>query len=223
MKPLKMGILGGIGPEATGMFYLKLIRRMQTEGLVKQNGDFPQIIINSIPAPELISEILNDSDLTMYQQGLVELESMKPDFILMVCNTIHLFHRQLQTAITTELVDLRKIVYEKIKQFACLTVVGTPSTITSGLYEFPGIAYKNPTPEERKELSQAVFMFNKGVEQEKQKQAVEFIIRKYLAQGSQLALLACTEFAVMLEGTSLPTLNTIDIMVDHVITRCKNR
>ncbi len=56
----KIGILGGIGPEATGHFYLKLIKRLQETGRIKRNTDYPQIIINSIPAPELVDEKIQD-------------------------------------------------------------------------------------------------------------------------------------------------------------------
>ena len=44
MSKIKIGVLGGIGPEATGMFYLKLIKKMQADGLISCNGDFPQIL-----------------------------------------------------------------------------------------------------------------------------------------------------------------------------------
>ena len=54
----KIGILGGIGPEATGEFYNKLIKRLQEKDLIKSNKDFPQIFINSIPAPELIYDYI---------------------------------------------------------------------------------------------------------------------------------------------------------------------
>lgn len=72
----KIGILGGIGPEATGGFYLKLISKFQEKKLIRSNRDFPQIIINSIPAPELIYEKVSIRDLRPYLQGLGELDCL---------------------------------------------------------------------------------------------------------------------------------------------------
>jgi aspartate racemase len=225
MKQSKIGVLGGIGPEATGTFYLKLIKKLQSDGLIRENSDFPQIFINSIPAPELIFDKIENTELEMYQQGLCELDKIKPDFIVMVCNTIHLFHEKLQSKVTTEIIDLRKVVHKKIKELKLskVTIVGTPSTISLGLYKFEGINYLNPNKNEIKELSDAVFNFNKGIEKDLQKKKVEKIVRKYLSKGSQVILLACTEFAVMLDFLKIPKLNTIDIMVEHVIERFKMR
>src|SRR3989338_5655614 len=103
MKQIKIGVLGGIGPEATGLFYLKLIKRLQDSGLIRDNQDFPQIIINSIPAPELIFDKVENTDLEVYENGIQELDKMNPDFIVMVCNTIHLYHQSLQSKIATEI------------------------------------------------------------------------------------------------------------------------
>src|SRR3989338_7494975 len=94
-KNITIGILGGIGPEATGNFYLKLISEIQKQKLVKSNKDYPRIIINSIPAPELTSKV-NKAQLTDYVYGLKSLEKYGADFIVMVCNTIHLYRDSLQ-------------------------------------------------------------------------------------------------------------------------------
>ena len=97
--------MGGIGPEATGEFYLKLIHKLQEKKLIKSNKDFPQIIINSIPAPELIQNKISNKDLKQYINGLKELDKLKPDFIVMICNTIHLFYNNLQKYIKTPIID----------------------------------------------------------------------------------------------------------------------
>src|SRR3989344_1847215 len=105
---LKIGVLGGIGPEATAEFYSKLIQKLQEKNLIKTNKDYPQIIINSIPAPELIYERISKEDLKPYIRGLKELDKFNPDFIIMVCNTIHLYYDLLQKEIKTKIIDLRK-------------------------------------------------------------------------------------------------------------------
>ena len=92
----RIGVLGGVGPEATGEFYNKLIRRLQEKGSIKSNRDFPQIIINSIPAPELIYDKISDEELQPYIKGLKELDKFGVDFIIMICNTIHLYYDKLQ-------------------------------------------------------------------------------------------------------------------------------
>lgn len=222
---MKIGILGGIGPQATGLFYLKLIERFQKEKLIKKNQDFPQILINSVPAPELIFDEIKKNDLDLYLAGLKELDQFNPDFIIMVCNTIHLYHEKLQSEIKSALIDLRKEVHEKIKSLniKSMTIFGTPSTINLGLYNFTGIKYINPNKEDIRELSKAVFLFNKGFEKENQKRKVEIIARKYLSAGSERILIGCTEFAVMLENSQISKLDTIDVLVDCVVEKYKKK
>ncbi len=223
MAPLKIGVLGGIGPEATGNFYLKLIKKLQSEGLVRKNQDFPQIFINSIPAPELIFNKLDKVEVEPYLQGLRELDSIHPDFIVIVCNTIHLFHKELQSKIKSPLIDLRKEVEQEIKRLKIknITVMGTPSTISLGLYNFKGVNYLNPNKEEMEILSATVFNFNQGIDRGAQKNKVEQIAKKYLLLGSERVVLGCTELAVMLEKMDAPRLNTIDVLVDAVVRKCK--
>jgi aspartate/glutamate racemase len=74
MKKIKIGVLGGIGPEATGEFYNKLISKLQDNGMIKSNSDFPQIIINRIPAPELIDHA-SESDIEQYRKGIFGIRS----------------------------------------------------------------------------------------------------------------------------------------------------
>jgi len=225
MKIMKIGILGGIGPQATGIFYLKLIDKLQAEGLIKNNQDFPQIVINSIPAPELIFDKIDNKDLDIYKKGLKELDEFNPDFIVMVCNTIHLYYDELQSEIKNELIDLRQEVYKKIKSLnvKSVTVFGTPSTINLGLYNFEGINYLDVSKDETQELSNAIFLFNKGFEKENQRRKVEVIAKKYLSKDSEIILLGCTEFAVMLDSSEIHKLDTIDVLVECVVERCRLR
>lgn len=219
MNNKKIGVLGGIGPEATGEFYNKLIVGFQKKGLIKTNKDFPQIIINSIPAPELIYEKISDDDLQPYLEALKELDNMNVDFIVMVCNTIHLFYEKLQKELTTPILDLREQLrkYLEKNNKSTIFVLGTPNTIQQGLYEFKGIKTLSPTQEETRELTNAIFNFNKGVEKEKQADIVKKICQKYIEKGAESVVLGCTEFALMLGEKNLPTINTIDVLVDGTI------
>ncbi len=221
MTKTRIGVLGGIGPEATGEFYNKLINQLQERGLIKTNTDFPQILINSIPAPELIYDTISKKELEPYINGLKELSDVKVDFIVMVCNTIHLYHNQLQKRVKTEILDLRKelektIIKSKIKS---ALIIGTPNTINRGLYEFANIDLLKPNKKELKQLTKAIFNFNKGQDKQKQLKKVKKICQKYLDLGAETIILGCTEFAAMLDSEDLPKINTIDVLVKAVINR----
>jgi aspartate racemase len=217
----RVGVLGGIGPEATAEFYRKLIERIQEEGLIESNTDFPQIVINSIPAPELIYDEVSEEELKPYIEGLRELERFGVDFIVMVCNTIHLYYNKLQSAIETEILDLRAEVRRVLNERGAKAtlVIGTPNTIKRGLYRFEGIKSFEPSSREIKELSEAIFNFNRGIDKQAQIQRVKKLYEKYLSMGAEAVILGCTEFAVMLSEEEMPKINTIDVLVDATIRK----
>ncbi|MCB9361867.1 amino acid racemase [Candidatus Woesearchaeota archaeon] len=217
----KIGVLGGIGPEATGDFYSKVIALLQESGRIRDNRDYPQIIINSIPAPELIMRNIRTDDLLPYIAGLQELVSCTPKFIVMVCNTIHLFHDELQRHIEIELVDLREVVRKKLLQQKVkrICVFGTPATIALGLYNFGDMQYINLNDNEIEQLSYAVFNFNRGIDKQAQMNKVKVMAQSYIKKGAGSIILGCTEFAVMLKDTGLPVLNTIDVLAEYVVNR----
>ena len=218
---VRIGVLGGIGPEASAEFYFKLIDRLQKTGLIRSNVDFPQIIINSIPAPELTEDKINDNDLEPYLSGLKELDKMGVDFIIMVCNTIHLYYEKLQKEVSVPIIDLRqelrnKILRENVKS---VLIIGTPNTIKRGLYRFDEVKCFEPNEEEIEELSRAIFNFNKGLDKEMQIEKVREICGKYLKSGAEKVILGCTEFAVMFKESQMPKIDTIDVLVETVLDR----
>jgi len=203
---VRIGVLGGIGPEATGEFYIKLIKRLQERGLIKSNVDYPQIIINSIPAPEPSIEACDLSIDPFYVDGLKELDEIGVDFIVMVCNTIHLFYDELQRSVRTPIINLREEMKKTLtkKGIKSVTVLGTPWTIKMGLYKFEGIEELRPNEDEIKQLYDAIHNFNRGFEKQRQTQVVRRICEKYIKEGAEAIILGCTELAVMLGEEDLP-------------------
>lgn len=196
---MKIGVLGGIGPEATGEFYKRLISALQKRRMIKSNSDFPQIIINSIPAEELVCKKINRKTLLPYIKGLKELESFQVDFIVIVCNTIYQFYDYIQERVKTPILNLKKEVKEHIlkKEIKSVVVFGTPLTIESGLYEFDGIKSLYPTHNEINRMSKAILRFNSGYERNNQIRIIENILKRYNNQNIKI-LSGCTEISLMI-------------------------
>ncbi|VVB75816.1 Aspartate racemase [uncultured archaeon] len=221
MVTYRIGVLGGIDPESTREFYEKLITRLKLNGNISKNEDFPQIIINSIPAPALIYDKISAKDLKPYLAGLKELDKMNPDFIVMVCNTIYLYYEELQSQIKTPILDLREEVKKALlnRKIHRPLIIGTPNTIRQGLYRFEGIKSMEPDENEIAKISNAIFDYSMYKSKEKQVKIVENICMKYTKLGADAVILGCTDLAVMLRGKKIPQINTIDVLVEAVILR----
>ena len=216
----RIGILGGIGPEATAEFYSGLIKEIQKKLPIESNKDFPQIIINSIPAPELVGEIIPKEELAPYFKGIQELDLLGVDFIAMICNTIHLFREELQEVTKCPIIDLRKEIAFKInaKKTNSILVLGAPKTVNK-LYNFKTLKIVKPNKKEIKILSEAIFLFNKGEQKQRQTKKVKKICKKYVGRNAEAVLLGCTEIALMLKKTNMPKIDPMEIMIGSIINR----
>jgi aspartate racemase len=220
-KQIAIGILGGIGPEATGNFYLKLISELQKQNLIRSNADYPRIVINSIPAPELTSAKITVEQLEPYIQGVKQLEKYGANFIVMACNTIHLYYDLLQSKVKIPILDLREAVKIALSNSKTVSIFGTPATIEKGLYNFKGIKYFNPEGGDLKHLSEAIEKFNTGYQRTKQITVINKLAHKYIQKGSKVIILACTEISLMLEKTDIPRKDTLDILTEYTVNYLK--
>ena len=95
-----------------------------------------------------------------YIKGLKELDKFGVDFIVMVCNTIHLFYDKLQKKIHIPILNLRKELRKLLlkNNIKTATILGTPNTINKGLYKFDSTKCINPTEKELSQLSNAIFL-----------------------------------------------------------------
>ncbi len=86
-----LGILGGMGAEATSLFYNKII---QATDVSCDQDHIPTIMINQTTLPDRSPYILNGQLDELGQQiheiGL-KLETAGADYIVMPCNTVHVF------------------------------------------------------------------------------------------------------------------------------------
>lgn len=212
-----IGILGGIGPESTGDFYVRLIRRFQEVAQPKDNTDYPRIIINSIPAP-FISSVADSERLKYYFTGLQQLEKAGAEVIVLACNTTYAFLDVLQKEVGVPILDLPAAMQRHMESSGIqkVTVLATPMTLAHGLYTFPGFTYHPATSEEIAELEQAILNFNTGQDKQKQIAYVDDLVRAYTTL-SDVIILGCTEVAFMMKDAAHPTLDPMDILIEETL------
>lgn len=215
-----IGVLGGIGPEATAIFYRSLIQELQLD--MHSNTDLPRIVINSIPAPELVRHPVTQEELAPYRDGLLVLDRLEPEFIVMVCNTIHLYLDEFRMRIRAPILDLRAVVRNHLVERGATRVgiVGTAATVTQGLYASDVYETLTPTTEELELLGETIVRFNRGERPDEQRQRAARVVDRLTGDGAQVVVLACTEFAAMLAGTP-DTVDTIGLLVEATARRSR--
>lgn len=101
-KKKVIGVIGGIGPEASANLYLKMIHYMQARYHAVQDADYPPMIIYNVPMEGFNENGIVDGDAVKRQ--LIEtgqkLEKAGAEVLIIACNTVHVYYDELQAALS---------------------------------------------------------------------------------------------------------------------------
>jgi aspartate racemase len=213
----KIGILGGIGPESSALFYTKLIELVQSQGLIKTNIDYPYIVIESIPGPELF---LEEPNLTLYKQGVKNLEKVEVDFIVMICNTLHLFWQEMQDCVKVPILNMPEEVEKYLikKGVKSVLPLGSSSTMRD-LFKFKNIKVEKIDESDVLKIDRIIEAYIQGKDKDLVVGEFLAIVNKYEDHN---LLMACTELSTMAKRLGLKHFDTMDVMLDVTFDRWYN-
>ncbi len=132
-----IGILGGMGPEATVDLFKKIIKATPAE---KDQEHLRSIIVNDPQVPDRTEAILRGgiSPIPKLKEDLKILKQAGADFAIMPCNTAHYFIDELRgegiLAIIHMIEETTKYIVEKYPKIQCIGLLATDGTIQSKIY-----------------------------------------------------------------------------------------
>jgi aspartate racemase len=203
-KNKAIGILGGMGPEASVYFYKTMIEFSITYFGAKNNNDFPEIILYSVPVPDFISnEKDKEQALKMLKERTRLLQNLAIAQMAIACNTAHVFLEDLQAVSKIPFISMIDEVVTRIKKDKIDTVglLGSPVTLRSQLYqsrlEAEGITTILPTSSQMRILENIIRnVISSKNNNEDIKQLVK-ISEDLVNKGAQGVILGCTELPVI--------------------------
>lgn len=136
MKTPLIGILGGMGPRSTSPFLESVLDEYVKKNQPKTEGEFPHIIIYSLPAPFVIGgeddhELLSN----IVCEGLKKLESIGVDFIVIPCNTVHRYFEDFIKCVSIPILNIIEETVKVINTKDPISILATGSTLDSKLYQ----------------------------------------------------------------------------------------
>jgi len=138
MTDKTIGVLGGMGPEATLDCFGKIIKNTPA----KTDQDHLRVVIDSNPAiPDRIAAIVGDGESPV--PALIAecrvLEKAGADFIIIPCVTVHVFLSEIQAHSQLPILSIIDAVAEavcrKIPEARTIGLMGTIATIKGGLFQ----------------------------------------------------------------------------------------
>lgn len=232
---MKIGMIGGTGPESTVDYYKRLISLYQ-ENISAQ--DYPEIIINSVNMTALLQFELDenwDGLTAMLADAVNSLYRAGADFAFMAANTPHIVFEAVQRTSPIPLVSIVEATRMRAQKLGLTKVglLGTLFTMQSNFYQTEfngsGIVLVVPNEVEQQYIHDKLFSeIEHGVFLEKTRNGLLEIIQRLITDESiDGVILGCTELPLILirDEYGIPFLNTTEIHVQRIIEtymECRN-
>lgn len=227
MKNKIIGIIGGMGPEASAHFYKLLIYHAQKDFGADKNEDFPEIFLDSIPVPDFISsEDREEEALDMLIERVKMMDKLPISFFCMACNTGHLLIDKLQKYSNKPFVSLLTEVpkYVKKQKVKKVGLLATPTTIRTKMYQKPleksGIEIIVPKNGDVNLLGNIILETIAGKNIEHNRILVQHIARRLLDRRAEAIIESCTELPLIFPRQHLvPVFDTLEILAMAVLKK----
>lgn len=201
-----IGILGGMGPAATIDLFQKIV--LNTPAQTDQ--EHLQIFIYNnpkIPPREQISNDLSKTPLPELIKSAIILEQAGADFIIMACNTAHIWIDELRKSVKIPFYSMientvQAILEEGKPQYKNILLLATKTTINSQLYQ---AAFLNsnfniviPSNDEQVVIDKAIKDVKAGqIATNYYYNELNQILELYKAKGISALIGGCTEIPLM--------------------------
>ena len=224
-----LGVLGGMGPQATNTFYQRLIDRTQAESdqehlrvLIWSDAKIPDRTAGNLGTPAeaeaVFQHLLADAKL---------LEGAGCTVLAIPCNTSHYFADRLQAQLQIPIIHMIRETVAAIRAMGkqSVGILATDGTVRTGIYQ-KELEAAGLTPVTLPELLQKVVMsiiydeIKRGETGSREKFGE---IDAYLrAAGCDCAILGCTELSVYRSLHNLPPfyVDAMEVLAEQAILRC---
>ena len=220
-KKLTGGVLGGMGPLATVDFMSKVIALCPIKNeedhvrlIVDQNPHIPSRQIMSLDHSSKIAAMLTESARTLEKTGV--------DFIVMPCNTAHMFADNISKAINIPFFHIVDETIHEISKYhtqaKSIGILATSACLDSGIYQEGLIAAKKdfivPDPFNQDECMRIIFSIKDGASIKDMQQEMLDVAEHLIKRGAEIIIAGCTEIPLILkrEDIKVPLISSTEVL-----------
>lgn len=224
---MKIGIVGGIGPESTVDYYKKIIYGYRK---VITDGSYPEIIINSIDINKMITIMERNAwdELCDTLSGAIRaLKAAGADFAVIASNSPHMIFDRLKDLSPLPLISIVEVTAERVSALRCKKVglLGTGFTMRGRFYQDVlqryGIETVVPSEAQQNYIHQKLFSeIELGIIKDQTRQELIEIVHILENQHKIDGLiLGCTELPLIIaqKDFSIPVIDTVEVHVQKII------
>jgi aspartate racemase len=221
-----IGILGGMGPEATADFYREIIRLTPA----KTDQDHIPVVIYADPrVPERTQAILHrgEDPVPYLIRGAMALEKAGAGILAIPCNTAHYFLSRIGPNVSIPILNMIEETYQSIRartgDIRRVGLLATIGTIRSGVYSEVfarhDVEVVVPEASDQECLLQAIFQVKAGSYDRARQDVFEGIGSVLVAAGAEVVILGCTEIPLGfdLSRVAYPVVNATRVLAQAAV------
>ncbi|SCG83989.1 aspartate racemase [Proteiniborus sp. DW1] len=232
MQEKIVGILGGMGPDATCVLFDRIIKYTNA----KCDNEHIRIIIDNNPKiPDRTAAILGNSvsPISELVKTATNLQNSGADFIIIPCITSHYFLEEIQREISVPILNALEITKEYMNKHLGninkIGVIATSGTIKTNLFQ-KLLADKEiiiPTEVEQREYVMEIIYGKEGVKAGnrtgKVREYLVEIVERLKNRGAEAIIAGCTEISIVLDQSDIdiPLIDPLTLMAKKSVEIAK--
>lgn len=229
-RPL-IGILGGMGPEATADFYAKLIKA--TPAATDQ--EHLKVMIWADPSvPDRSKAIAGNGEdpVPSLVNGVQKLAEAGAAFYVVACNSAHAFLPEVRQQVD---LDYLSIIEETADHISSLThvkhvgLLATDATLDSRLYQDAlrgaGVETLTPSSEDQQTVMASIYAVKGGALSEEDRSSLVGVVNRMVDRGADAIIAGCTEIPLALwgEASARPLIDPATLLANRVVAEAVAR
>ncbi|SDY10847.1 aspartate/glutamate racemase family protein [Thermoactinomyces sp. DSM 45892] len=225
----RLGIIGGVGPQATARLYLNIVKRYLSQD---HGSHYPALVIDNIPiAFEIENNFIekpasqeNRSQMIdVLEQSIHRLVAAGADCITLPCNTLHSLIEPIVAKFNIPFLNIVSATMKHVKSqgYTKVAILGTNSTRTLRVYHehaaFEGIELTYPSYEDQAIVNKAILQLLREIDQSKARKNLSNIINQLV--GIDCVVLACTDLFLAVDelSTKFPLIDSLECLIDACV------
>lgn len=211
MQEKVVGILGGMGPESTADFFLKLIKATPA----KKDQDHLRIIVDNNPKiPDRTLALLGKgkSPLAELKATIQNLGRAGAGLIVIPCNTAYYYYDELQKSINIPIIDMiletARLIRREFPNIKKIGLIATTGTVKMGVYHkvMKEVEILLPDKAAQEKVMHAIYgdLGIKAGNRENPRKDILEVAEALVKQGVEAIIMGCTEISLVINQDDLP-------------------
>jgi aspartate racemase len=206
-----VGVLGGMGPDATVDFMSKVIAMTAAES---DQHHIRMIVDHNPKVPNRQLAIRNNDPAVGRELAsmALRLENAGADFLVMPCNSAHAFLEPIRNATTIPFISIIDVCIEEIAQVLPsarkVGVLATDGLLQAGLFQGALVADERapilPADGDLRQLMTAIHAIKAGDAGDEVRKTMAVLARTLAEAGAEIVIAGCTEIPLVLGAEDLP-------------------